>query len=465
MSYEGARTIETQDAYGRRVEDFAREYRPGKPSIVLLPGGMGSQLDRSDEPYESDASLPFHAYDPCWMDLGVLTGDALDLEITPEGHDRAGHIIVPDGPLRFIIKTYDGTETYFRERDENFIVFGFDWRRPLAESASYLHWFLRRFRERVMARGLPDPLPTTTLLAHSMGGLVAKLFLHRVFKPNASPGDVAKWMASLVTVATPFYGTSTHIDRYYEGQDFLNLIYTPPVIARLAGTLPGPYILMFMDKATYLRDGAALGLSRYPVRDAESEDEEADPYDQVSFSRYPPWVSREFIRQAKQTRQTITRALPDAVVPRVFHLRSGLETETAVELLWEDIDGESFDPLQDPSPISAKPGPGDGTVPLWSARLPQIPDSQVYNLKKAEDHMELMEHYETLKVISAIIERGTLPARVQIPEEPSLAGPMASAKAVRKFLTEFAAGEATMDDPRATDPRIWRRIVEGSTLC
>jgi hypothetical protein len=465
MSYESARALEIQDAYARRVEDFVREYRPGKPSIILLPGGMGSQLDRSDEPYEDDGSLPFDAYDPVWMDRGIVTGDAVHLEIMADGRDQGSHVIVSDGPLRFLVKPYEGTETYFRERGENFVIFGFDWRRPLAESASHLHWFLQRIRERVMARGLPDPLPTTTLLAHSMGGLVAKVFLHRVYKATATAADIPKWMAQLVTVATPFYGTSNHMQRYYNGEDLLNLIYTAGVIAGLSGTMPGPYILMFMDKATYLRDGELLGLSRYPLRDAEDEGVEVDPYDEVSRPRFPDWVRRESIAQAKKVRQTVTRLLPDPVLEHVFHLRSGLDTETHTELFWEDVDGAGFDPGEDPSPISGENGPGDGTVPFWSARLAQTPESQIYNLRHAGVHMELMEHLETLKVVSAIIQRGALPTRVQVPAEPSLIGPMASRTAVRKFLADVAAGETDLDDPRATDPKIWRRFVMETSLC
>ncbi len=465
MSYESARTLEIGDAYARRVEDFAREYRPGRASIVLIPGGMGSQLDRSGEPYEDDGSLPFHAYDPVWMDVGILSGDALHLEINSDGRDQEGHIIVPNGPLRFLVRPYEGAEAYFRERGENFVIFGFDWRRPLAESASYLERFLRRTRERVMARGFPDPLPTTTLLAHSMGRLVAKVFLHRVYKASVTAVDIPKWMAQLVTVATPFYGTSNHMQRYYLGEELLNTLYGAGDIARLSGTMPGPYVLMFMDSATYLRDGEALGLSRYPLRDAQDDDVEVDPYDQASFSRFPPWVRWESIVQAKRARQTVTKLLPDPVLAHVFHLRSGVDTDTDVELFWEDVDGPDFDPGEDPSPVVGERGPGDGTVPFWSARLAQTPDTQVYDLRDADTHMELMEHIETLKVVSAVIERGALPARVQVPAEPSLIGPMASRTAVRRFLADVEAGEAELDDPRATDPKIWRRFVMETSLC
>lgn len=257
MSYELARSLEIRDAHARRIEDFAREYRPGRPTVVFLPGGMGFQLDRSDKPYRDDTSLPFRAYDPVWIDWGLVFGqDALDLEIRRDGRDRGGHIVVPNGPLRFLAKPYDGTVRYLRERGYNFIVFAFDWRRSVAESAGYLHAFLRRLRERVTALRGENPLPHTTILCHSMGGLVAKIFLHRAFRGDPRPAELRQWMAQLVTVATPFYGTANHMSRYYAGQAPLNALYGTRPIARISGTLPGPYILMFLDRATYRRDGA-----------------------------------------------------------------------------------------------------------------------------------------------------------------------------------------------------------------
>ncbi|MGH2404945.1 MAG: hypothetical protein ACRDGN_10840, partial [bacterium] len=93
------------------------------------------------------------------------------------------------------------------------------------------------------------------------------------------------------------------------------------------------------------------------------------------------------------------------------------------------------------------------------------PLDQVYNLKHAGAHIYLMEHLETLKVVSAIIERGALPARVQVPAEPDLTGPMASEARVRKFLADVATGDADLEDPRATDPKIWRRFVMETSLC
>ena len=78
MSYEIARIHEIHDAHQRVIDIFAKTYRCGQPTIVLLPGGMGSHLDRSTRPFVNDHSIPFPMYNPVWMDLEMIFGRDLD---------------------------------------------------------------------------------------------------------------------------------------------------------------------------------------------------------------------------------------------------------------------------------------------------------------------------------------------------------------------------------------------------
>ena len=199
MGYHEIRYLEIRDAHATRIREFLSRYRPGRPTVVLLPGGMGSQLDRSDQRYRDDHPVPAFKYDPVWLDLGLLfDGDALTLELHRDGRDKGGHVIIPDGPLRFLVNAYDRTEAFFRQDSRyNYIVFGVDWRRAVGEAAAFLDEFLRHLRAAVKTRFRgEDPLARTSLLAHSMGGLVAKVFLHR-------PGPIPRAIARVITVATP----------------------------------------------------------------------------------------------------------------------------------------------------------------------------------------------------------------------------------------------------------------------
>ena len=71
----------------------------------------------------------------------------------------------------------------------NYTEFGFDWRREIRTAAGYLRTFLRMIREKVTARGLENPLPELTLFAHSMGGLVGKLFINELIDDDENTED------------------------------------------------------------------------------------------------------------------------------------------------------------------------------------------------------------------------------------------------------------------------------------
>ncbi len=464
MSYETARTSEIHDAHQRLIEAFANTYRVGQPTVLLLPGGMGSHLERSARPYQNDASIPFDAFDPVWMDLEIFFGrDAASLRIQDNDRDHGDYVVVPNGPLRFLVDAYDGTQRYFRQLGWNYLVFGYDWRRPLAEAAAQLEEFLSNVRYRVKELRDVDPLPTTTLLAHSQGGLVAKVFLHLVAAQDG--GQLARWCERLVTVATPFYGTASHHDRYYVGQKPLNLFYGTEFIADLAGSLPGPYILMTADRATL--SGATLsrlGLDAYPIVDAGSQ-QPCDPYDPAHFARFPAWVKRQHIADARAIRRTLAAPLPSEALKRVFHVRSGLDTGTGHTLRWHAVDGATYD-YRNGCPVERVPGPGDGTVPFWSARLAQTPDSHVFDLSRAADHGLLCEHAETLGVIEHLVRKKRLPKPAQITAvDQSLGTPVASEARMNQFLRDAQSGALSKSDPQANDPAVWRRVLNDLSLC
>ena len=271
----------------------------------------------------------------------------------------------------------------------------------------------------------------------------------------------------MITVGTPFYGTSTHQDRYYQGQSPLNIFYRKRRVAEIAGTLPGPYVLMFADKTTLdAPTRAALGLSAYPVSDSATG-APADPYDSANFNRYPPWVSRSALEAAVLARETITASLPAAVAQRVFHIRSGLDNKTATALRWDAVNGASYNPDTTASPLIAVKGAGDGTVPFWAARLAQIPDTQVFSISQ--------KRKATAASGASRDTRGHPPARKQrtMPKPAALAAvpdkTLGTSEASRaktdKFIVDALAGRIKKGDARANDPEVWRRILEEAQLC
>ena len=472
MSYSTVRRAEVHGSFDRRLTDFAAEFDPSGRTIVLLPGGMGSQLNRSARKYKEDAA-GLEDYRPLWITLGLLFGDAPKLAIGEDDRDEGGHMIVPDGPLRFLLmdRPYDATERFFRQRGFNFIVFGYDWRRPVAESAAFCQEFLGRMRAKISNVHGVDPLPSTTLLCHSMGGLVAKLLLHRVIKADMSEGEAADeaagWFERIITVGTPFYGTSDHVVRYYKGQYPLNRVYPPSEVARVAASLPGPYILLFLDRQTFEEEQETLGLEEFPVRDGGSGGD-ADFHDPELLSRFPEWVSRKHLRDAAKVQQAISRRMPAAVMERFFNVRSGNNPNTAVKWVWNGIDAGEFDWDEADASVAlagsadAPAGEcGDGTVPYWSARLAAVAGRNVYGLRQAFDHGTLLEHGETLAVVRQTIEAGELPAEDSPPvSEHVSAAPRASRAELEAYLSDIAEERLTVDDPAAMDRPVLRRLIE-----
>ena len=76
----------------------------------------------------------------------------------------------------FPVNAYDGAKRFFETLGWNYIVFAYDWRQPIAVAADFLAEFLADLSAEVKARKNVDPLPTTTLLAHSQGRACGKGF-------------------------------------------------------------------------------------------------------------------------------------------------------------------------------------------------------------------------------------------------------------------------------------------------
>lgn len=467
MSYDSTRRRIIHDIHQARITEYAKRYRPGFPTIVLLPGGMGSQLDRSPQPFTGDGSVPGIGFQNVWLDLGVFFGrDAELVEIQSTDLDLDNHIIVANGPLLFPVNAYDGAKRFFEKLGWNYIVFAYDWRRSIAAAADFLQEFLAALKAEVMAKKGVDPNPDINLVAHSQGGLVAKAFLARLFtSPSVTPAKVATIFQRFISVGTPFYGTSSHQDRYYIGQSPLHIRYGREKIARVAASLPGPYILMFADRLTLERDGDAIGLKKYPITDAET-DEPADPYDEANSSRYPAWVNQDYISDALDIRGTITAPLPEAVNDRVFHIRSGLNKQTGARLTWEEVDLATFNPEAGISPVRGVAGAGDGTVPFWAARLAQTPSSHIYSAKTASDHGSLVEHEEILLALQKLIENDRMPKPATIKAKNRTLGIEKSSRAeAEQLVKDIVDQKVSPTEARANRPETWRRLLEDTTLC
>jgi pimeloyl-ACP methyl ester carboxylesterase len=191
-------------------------------------------------------------------------------------------------------RPYQKLENHARDRLWNYGVFGFDWRRPLTESSASFKSFILQFRERIRQHFGTDPIPNLTIVCHSMGGLVAT---HALRDEDFS----GLGFTAVMTIATPFYGTSNQQDRYFVGEKLLKkLRYRAEDVVRIIASLPGPYTLMFLPKEVFDRDREKIGLEKYPQRDPS--DNPCDPFDGAMKPRWPKVVRDhwQYIEDAKK---------------------------------------------------------------------------------------------------------------------------------------------------------------------
>ena len=468
-AYHDARATVTSAAYDAQVGRFLATYNPNLRTVVLIPGGMGSQLDRSPSPFRPPAELPLGRFDPVWMDFGILfTAEARDLAIDARGHDAGDHVIVANGPLRFIVYGYPYERTRLWAADSmlNYVVFGYDWRRPVTEAAAWLDTFLRRCRDRVAGKHPGHTMDDVTLLAHSQGGLVATMYLHKRFRRAATSADVdAAGIGRVVTVGTPFFSAATNIFRYFQGQEPLNAIYGAADLARIAGSLPGPYILNAPAADLFK---AAFPGDDYPVTD-DTTGQPLDLHDDaVATQRLPPWFDRDHMQAARREKRLLCRELPAPVAERLWHIRSGLGEGAVTRLRWTAPARpiNAYRPGRDDLPFVEVAGAGDGTVPFWAAALPQN-KGRTYDCVTADEHTTLAEHDEPLRVVRSIIETAHLPrasvvANALTPEPKPV---RASAAVVARLCQEIGDRTAGRDDPRLQDRAVWRRLFEEAHLC
>ena len=353
MAYEDYRKDLIAGYYAHQLETLMSGYQPNQPTIILLPGGMGSQLERSESKYPASPNV---INDVVWVDLGIAWPkyDARKLEMTAQQEDLDKYVIAAHGPMSFITVTpYGELEDLAWDSGWNYGVFGYDWRRPLAESASYFKAFILAFQKRVKADFGKDPIADLTIVCHSMGGMVCTYALN-----DASFSGLG--FHAILTIATPFYGTSTQQERYYVGDpDILNKIYDPEEVVAITSSLPGPFTLMFLPKDIYNTDGKKLGLKRYPQLDPNGNTD-ADPYDLAMLSRWPKPVKahKQYLTDAKGELKKLAAPINAKIAPVFFNVRSSLDPKTAVELLWNNINGDAFVPGKDPSPLTASPDRG-----------------------------------------------------------------------------------------------------------
>lgn len=324
------------------ARDAATRSVRGGPRVLILPGIMGSTLGRT---------RALHIEDVLWIDpieiaLGHLT--ALKLDGGASSYHSVGAVLFAYLKLKLRLKIAGFNADFFP----------YDWRQSLATSEAALADAIAKAESNVM------------LVAHSMGGLIARSALAHAGKAAGNK------VTHVVMMGTPNYGSFapvqvlrgtydvvqkiTKVDRFHSAEQLSGQVFN---------TFPGLYeMLPSQEKFTGV-----------------------DLYDPASWPHTGP--------QPRATLLSAVKGAIEALAPADsrFFLIAGVNQDTVVGLR---VSGNEFEYEVSPD--------GDGTVPLEFARLANIPANQIYYVEAG--HGSLPNNGAVESAVIDLLSSGTTAA-------------------------------------------------------
>ncbi len=187
LAYFGAHDFRRLTLLARRAAAWPAQ--AARPRVYVIPGIMGSELGRA-------RPAPWPA-DLLWLDpLDIIGGRLIELDLDSG---------IPLEPLGVLPPTYAPLQLELRAAGCDVVLHAYDWRRSILETGRELG-----------ARLAADPAEQIHVIAHSMGGLLARVAL--------ASAPLAR-VVRLITVGTPHAGTFAPLQA---------LRGTYPVVRRLA---------------------------------------------------------------------------------------------------------------------------------------------------------------------------------------------------------------------------------------
>ncbi len=251
--------------------DLARLYRTGSEyydttPVILIPGLFGSRLRNrvtGSEVWPGSAQMILFDdyrnialdFDPATLQIRDDDLEASGITDAALGRDFYGQIIESLQKFGGYVPAVAGTPPAKGER--RYYVYPYDWRRDNVDAARGLDRLIELIR-----RDYNDPGLRVDIIAHSMGGLVARYFL------RYGPVDVLDGSEQLVTLygtsrvrklillGTPNMGAASSLHAFLSGEP----VGLKRIPQEVLATLPSGYELFPHPLVTWLIDtsGAAL---------------------------------------------------------------------------------------------------------------------------------------------------------------------------------------------------------------
>jgi len=328
------------------------------PNLVFLPGVMGSLL------------VSRGLSGMWWIDV-QSRHHLNDLRLAPDGLSDAdpGYDVAPAG----LAQSYEGfLKAVLDRQDFGHVPFPYDWRKPLAASATAL-------RDAIVSAHSGNGRKPVHLVAHSMGGLMVRTTLQ-------SHPELWRHVGKIVFLATPHYGSpaiagylKNHLwgfnllamlGRYLDRDTFRSLWGVMGLLPAAAGVYPGtqpgdpeqtwgegPYRHPCANFDLYQAAEWRLGL------DAGREDRLQTVLDAAATSHRELYDWHVSLDQAQRDRMAVIAGVGYDTLFRVaYKKRFGF--------LWEHMDRVTSRRAGEPH------REGDGRVPLASAKLEWVGETR-----------------------------------------------------------------------------------------
>jgi pimeloyl-ACP methyl ester carboxylesterase len=354
--------------------ESARATRVGRGNVVLLHGIMGSNLAEVDPGGDADI---------IWVNFFRLALGRFSR--LPLADDAASlNAIVPAG----FYKPFYSKQVQSLRASWNVAEFAYDWRLPVEKAADDLATLIDR------SFGASAPVH---LVAHSMGGLVARAFILRHPQRWQSMWDAAsagRLGGRLVMLGTPNAGSFAIPQLYFGMNDILKMIALVDVphsldeLVRVAATFAGPWQML----PSPLRMPAMEPL-----------------YQPATYGPVSPLQARF------DAARSLHQALEPVVEPGRMIYVAGYDQPT-----WVDI--RDFSKLGAPEGYIAS-RLGDGTVPHRLGLLYDPSGNMIPTLYVSEEHSKLPNNAQVRQALDQVLSTGStgllatsLPAAVRAVE-------------------------------------------------
>lgn len=372
-----------------------------RPAVVLIPGIMGSLL----------ASLR-GITTLLWLNPTLfLKGQASYLELDEAGQ-RDRHPAISAAATALDRLCYLKAALTLRREAELF-EFPYDWRRSILYNADVLAQALERWA--------PAAGQRLTLVAHSMGGLVARACLAR------HPRTAQRRVRRVITLGTPYFGTVEAVENIALGNGLLNLAaQLNPLndVERILLSLPSLYELLPAPPDLFPAAAA------YPVN--------WDLYSETEWRR--PGLRGKHLAAGERFHRLLAAADPQ--VETVQFAGCNVETIVALERSFTDDEQPVF------AAVRQEEGPesGDGPVPLWSAVHPHVPTHFV-----EEQHRYLPGNAAVQADVLELIHDGAASLPTELPHKrrglaPRDLSPADAGAAADDLRSRLARGAVTESD-------------------